>query len=74
MNIEWVDVTGSDRIVAMAYGAKDAAIFVRFTDGVEWRYENCSQEEYEQFSDSSQSKGKYIHHILNKKPHSKLVY
>ena len=36
--IEWVTVTGSERIVAEAYLPESETILVRFPDGVEWSY------------------------------------
>jgi hypothetical protein len=74
MTIDWIDVSGSERISAMAYVPDQQMICVRLADGLEWCYEGCSPEEFEAFSDASQSKGQYIHQVLNKKTHRKLVY
>ena len=58
----------------MAYVADEQMICVRFTDSIEWCYEGCTAEEFEAFADASQSKGVYIHKVLNKKTHRKLIY
>jgi KTSC domain len=69
-DIEWIDVSDSKRIVAMAYDEAGEAILVRFAkDEVEWCYEGCPLHVWEEFSDPAQSKGSYIHEILNHKPH-----
>ncbi|MDQ1500734.1 MAG: hypothetical protein QOF36_501 [Microbacteriaceae bacterium] len=65
---EWIPVTDSDRITAMAYDVEAEAIFVRFTkDEVEWCYEECPPHVWEEFSNPAQSKGQYIHQVLNHK-------
>jgi hypothetical protein len=69
MQLEWVEVSGSTRIVAMAYGSESETIYVRFPDGVEWQYELCPQHVWDEFSAPSQSKGQYIDRVLNHKPH-----
>jgi hypothetical protein len=67
--IEWIDVTDSERIVAMAYDEDEEVIYVRFPDGeVEWCYEDCPPHVWDEFSASGQSKGRYIHETLNHKP------
>jgi len=69
-DIEWIDVTDSERIIAMAYDEETEAILVRFTkDEVEWCYEACPPNVWEEFSDPKRSKGLYIHEVLNHKPH-----
>jgi len=68
--IEWIEVTDSERIVAMAYDEEEEAILVRFKkDEVEWCYEGCPPHVWEEFSDPGQSKGQYIHQVLNHKSH-----
>jgi hypothetical protein len=69
-DIEWIDVPDSERIVAMAYDEGEEAIFVRFTkDEIEWCYEACPPHVWEEFSNPAQSKGRYIHDVLNHKPY-----
>jgi hypothetical protein len=75
MIIEWAEVTDSERVSAVAYVAEQQWICVRFVkDGVEWCYEGCSADEFEQFCAPGQSKGKFIHDVLNAKLHHKLIY
>jgi hypothetical protein len=68
-NIEWIEVD-SERIEAMAYDEEEERILVRFPgSGVEWCYESCPPIVWEEFSNPNQSKGKFIHEVLNHKPH-----
>ena len=66
--IEWIEVGDSERIVAMAYDEDVETIYVRFTDGVEWLYEQCPPNVWQEFSAPGQSKGGYIFDTLNHKP------
>lgn len=66
--IEWVEVSGSDRIVAEAYDAEAEAIYVRFPNGVEYWYAACPPHIWEAFTAPGQSRGGYIHEHLNHKP------
>ncbi len=68
--IEWIEVTDSERIVAMAYDEDEEVIYVRFPKGdVEWCYEDCPPNVWEEFAAPGQSKGRYINDTLNYKPH-----
>ena len=66
--IDWTPVGGSTRIVAEAYDSETETIYVRFPDGVEWWYSACPQEVWAEFSAPAQSRGRYIHSVLNYKP------
>jgi hypothetical protein len=69
--IEWIPVTSSTRIIAEAYVPETETIYVRFLDGVEWYYAACPTHVWEEFSAPGQSRGKYIHRILNHKPNGR---
>lgn len=69
--IEWIPVTGSSRIVAEAYDSALEIIYVRFPGGVEWRYSACPPETWRAFTAQGQSRGQYIHQVLNHKPNSR---
>ncbi|MYI69123.1 MAG: KTSC domain-containing protein [Boseongicola sp. SB0673_bin_14] len=69
--IEWIPVSGSTRIIAEAYDPESETIFVRFHDGVEWRYSGCPPSTWEAFTAPGQSRGQYIHAVLNHKPHGR---
>ena len=69
--IEWIPVSGSCRIVAEAYNASTDTIYVRFTDGVEWQYSACAPDVWAEFR--TQSRGGYIHRVLNHKPNGRYV-
>ncbi|MDE0411518.1 MAG: KTSC domain-containing protein [Gammaproteobacteria bacterium] len=69
--IDWNPVHDSSRIVAEAYDAESETIFVRFHDGVEWQYSACPYDVWAEFTAPGQSRGKYIHRVLNHKPHSR---
>jgi hypothetical protein len=66
--IDWIPVSGSSRIVAEAYDAETERIYVRFPNGVEWWYADCPRNVWEAFIAPGQSRGQYIHEVLNHKP------
>lgn len=65
--IEWIPV-GSDRITHYAYDVETGAIYVTFTDGMQWQYQDCGPEVWEQFQLET-SKGAFIRDILDHQPH-----
>ncbi len=69
--IDWIPVTGSQRIVAEAYDPDAETIYVRFPDGVEWWYAACTPVVWAEFTAPGQSRGSYIHRILNLKPNGR---
>jgi len=69
--IEWIEVSGSTRIVAEAYDAESERILVRFPNGVEWAYSACPPDVWAEFTADGQSRGKYISSVLNFKPHGR---
>lgn len=69
--IEWSPVSGSSRIVAEAYDEEAERIYVRFPDGVEWWYAACPRHVWEEFTTPGQSRGQYIHLVLNHKPNGR---
>jgi hypothetical protein len=71
MELSWIDVAGSKRIVAMAYDSEAEAILVRFPNGVEWWYRECPPAVWEEFSAETTSKGQYIANVLNHKPNGR---
>jgi len=69
--IEWLPVAGSRRIVAEAYDESTETILVRFPDGVEWYYSACPKSVWDEFTAPGQSRGQYIHQVLNHKPNGR---
>ena len=69
--LEWRVVNGSERIVAEAYDEALERIYVRFPNGVEWWYAGCPHHVWEEFTAYGQSRGQYIHRVLNHKPNGK---
>ena len=69
--INWTPVTGSTRIVAEAYDADAERVYVRFPDGVEWWYGACTALVWAAFTAPGQSKGSYIHGVLDHKPNGR---
>ena len=69
--IEWIPVIGSSRIAAEAYDPETETIYVRFHDGVEWRYSACPPNIWAEFTAPGQSRGKYISAVLDHKPHGR---
>ena len=70
--IDWIPVSDSTRITAMAYEAGTARIFVRFPEDVEWWYGDCSELIWEQFQFAS-SKGQFIREELDHHPNGRFV-
>lgn len=66
--VEWIAVTGSTRIIAEAYDLDTETIYVRFPVGVEWWYSGCPPHVWQEFTAPGQSRGQYIHRVLNFKP------
>ena len=69
--IEWIPVNGSSWITAEAYDLEAETIYVRFHNGVEWRYSACPPNVWREFTAPGQSRGKYINSVLNHKPHGR---
>lgn len=70
--IEWIPVSGSNRVVAEAYDPETEKIYVRFKkDGVEWWYSACPPNVWAEFTAPGQSRGQYIARVLNFKPHGR---
>ena len=71
--VEWTAVTGSSRIVAEAYDPEAETIYVRFPDGVEWRYSACPPNVWAEFTAPGQSRGEYISAVLDNKPRGRHI-
>lgn len=71
MNIDWSPVT-SEMITHEAYDSETETIYLRFSDGAEWRYESCPPDVWAEFTAPSQSRGQYFHRVLKFKPAAKL--
>lgn len=73
MSLEWQPVVGSSRIVSEAYDAAEETIYVEFRrDGVQWGYGACPPDVWEQFTAPGQSRGQFIHQVLDAKPNGRL--
>lgn len=70
IDLDWIPVTDSSRITAMAYQAETETIFVQFPDGVQWQYGSCPPITWDEFRSSS--KGTYIKQVLNHRPNSRV--
>jgi hypothetical protein len=68
--LEWRDVD-SKRITAEAYDPVSETIYVRFPSGIEWFYEACPPQVWDAFTGPGQSRGSFIHEVLNHKPHGR---
>ncbi len=69
---QWQPVVSS-RITHEAYDPATESILVRFHDGVEWCYEACPRDVWGAFTAPGQSRGKFIHEVLNHKPHHRFA-
>ena len=71
MDLNWQSCV-STRIVAEAYDAESETIFVEFPKGgVQWFYASCPPDIWEQFTAPGQSRGRFIHEVLNHKPNAR---
>jgi hypothetical protein len=71
MSLEWHYVE-STRIVAEAYDEETETIYVEFPKGgVQWWYSACPRDVWEQFTAEGQSRGQFIHQVLNGKPNGR---
>lgn len=71
MTIEWQYVE-STRIVAEGYDPGAETIYVEFPrGGVQWWYGACPPDVWEQFTAPGQSRGQFIHQVLNGKPNGR---
>jgi KTSC domain len=68
---DWIEVSGSSRVVAEAYDPDLGTIYVRFPDGVEWWYGSCPPYIWEEFTAPGQSRGAYIKAVLDAKPNGR---
>jgi hypothetical protein len=67
MALEWIPVE-SDRITHYACDPESGTIYVMFTDGLQWQYQSCGPEVWEQFQ-LAPSKGEFIREVLDTHPH-----
>lgn len=71
MSFEWHSVK-STRIVAEGYDPEAETIYVEFPkNNVQWWYGSCPPEVWDQFTSPGQSRGKFIHQVLNAKPNGR---
>ena len=66
--LEWIPVSDSERVIAVAYDIASETIYARFPGGVEYWYSGCPPHVWEEFTAPGISKGSYIHHTLNGHP------
>lgn len=65
--LNWMPVD-SRRITHEAYDFEAEVIHVRFPGGTEWCYEACPLDVWQDFTAPGQSRGEYIHRVLDNKP------
>ena len=68
----WQPVVSS-RITHEAYDLATESILVRFPDGAEWCYQACPPDVWAAFTAPGQSRGKFIHKVLDDKPNHRFV-
>jgi hypothetical protein len=73
MTLEWQAVD-STRIIAEAYDAEAETIYVEFPKGgVQWWYGGCPIEVWRDFTAPGQSRGQFIHQVLDAKPNGRFA-
>lgn len=71
--IDWIQIADSARVVAIAWDQESETIYAQFPNGVQWWYSECPERIWEEFSSPTQSKGEYIHRVLNGHPNGRLA-
>lgn len=66
-HLNWQEVD-SRAITHEAYDVDAEFIYVRFTGGSEYAYEDCPPPVWKEFTAPGQSRGKYINDVLRYKP------
>ena len=66
--LEWISVTDSERVTAVAYDITNETIYVRFPGGTEYWYSGCPAHVWGEFTAPGTSKGGYIHSTLDGHP------
>lgn len=69
--LDWEDVDSS-AVSRVAYDSMQYNIYVEFSRGAIYRYENCDQMAWTALHDSS-SVGQFIHTDLNGKPYTEVT-
>jgi hypothetical protein len=62
--INWINVTESTIVTAIAYDDAAERIFVRLHSGVEFYFDNCDPALWNQFKSPAHSKGEFIKNVL----------
>ena len=65
VSLDWLLISDSKRVVAIAYDQTTETIYVRFPNGIEWWYADCPAPVWSEFSAPTTSKGGYIHSTLD---------
>jgi len=65
---DWINVVSS-RASAVAYDRDEHTIYVRFRDGVVYRYDSCSPEDWSGLTAPGTSIGRYISRVLDRHPY-----
>ena len=74
MMLDWLEVSDSERVAAVAYDAEQETIYVRFQkDSVEWWYAASPPHIWEQFTMMGISKGRFIREVLDAHPNGRHV-
>ena len=72
--IEWIETPESSRVQAVAYDEEGERILVRFrNNGIQWQYQGCPPQLWEEFSAPGISKGSFIHERLDQHEHGPLI-
>ena len=68
---EWVPISSS-WVAAAAYEREGERILVEFNDGARIWYGECTPINWEEFMAPGQSKGQYVHQVLEGHPYGRL--
>lgn len=69
--LRWIEMDSS-AVDRAAFDMEAETIYVRFKSGATYRYYQCPQQVWEEFTTPGQSAGQYVNHTLRHKPYEKL--
>lgn len=69
--LSWIEMDSST-VDSAAFDLDLEVIYVRFKSGATYRYDQCPQHVWEEFTTPGQSAGQYLNNTLRHKPYEKL--
>jgi hypothetical protein len=70
--LEWIGVTNSTLVSAVAFDEAAERIFVKLHSGKVWLFDDCTSDLWEAFVSSGISKGEFMTGVLERRPYREL--